>query len=100
MDECLGLSKKFDGFVVLLVVYLICNQILFVGDMFSLMSFEEVEIFFYEFGYGFQYMFIIVEELEVVGISNVEWDVVEFFSQFMENWCFDYVILMGMVCYW
>ena len=47
MDECLGLSKKPDGSVVLPVAYLVCNQTPPVGDTPSLMSFEEVETLFH-----------------------------------------------------
>ena len=100
MDECLGLSKQADGSVVLPVAYLICNQTPPVGDTPSLMSFEEVETLFHEFGHGLQHMLTTVEEPEAAGISNVEWDAVELPSQFMENWCLDHATLMGMARHW
>ena len=100
MDECLGLSKKPDGSVVLPVAYLVCNQTPPVGDTPSLMSFEEVETLFHEFGHGLQHMLTTVEEPEAAGISNVEWDAVELPSQFMENWCLDHATLMGMARHW
>ena len=100
MDECLGLSKQADGSVVLPVAYLICNQTPPVGDTPSLMSFEEVETLFHEFGHGLQHMLTTVEEPEAAGISNVEWDAVELPSQFMENWCLDRSTLMGMARHW
>lgn len=64
------------------------------------MIFYEVIILFYEFGYGLQYLLIIVNYSGVVGINNVEWDVVELFSQFMENWCYDFIILFSLVKYY
>ena len=100
MDDCLGLSTRRDGTRVLPVAYLICNQTPPVGDAPSLMSFEEVETLFHEFGHGLQHMLTTVEEPEAAGISNVEWDAVELPSQFMENWCLDRTTLMGMARHW
>ena len=100
MDECLGRQRQDDGTVVLPVAYLICNQTPPVGDTPSLMSFEEVETLFHEFGHGLQHMLTTVEEPEAAGISNVEWDAVELPSQFMENWCLDRSTLMGMARHW
>ena len=100
MDECLGRKRRDDGSLVLPVAYLICNQTPPVGDVPSLMSFEEVETLFHEFGHGLQHMLTTVEEPEAAGISNVEWDAVELPSQFMENWCLDRSTLMGMALHW
>ena len=100
MDDCLGLSTRSDGTRVLPVAYLICNQTPPVGDAPSLMSFEEVETLFHEFGHGLQHMLTTVEEPEAAGISTGEWDAVELPSQFMENWCLDRTTLMGMARHW
>ena len=100
MDECLGRRTNPDGTRVLPVAYLICNQTPPVGDTPSLMSFEEVETLFHEFGHGLQHMLTTVDEPEAAGISNVEWDAVELPSQFMENWCLDRATLMGMARHW
>ena len=100
MDECLGRRRLSDGSLVLPVAYLICNQTPPVGDTPSLMSFEEVETLFHEFGHGLQHMLTTVDEPEAAGISNVEWDAVELPSQFMENWCLDHATLMGMARHW
>ena len=100
MDECLGRRTNPDGTHVLPVAYLICNQTPPVEDTPSLMSFEEVETLFHEFGHGLQHMLTTVDEPEAAGISNVEWDAVELPSQFMENWCIDHATLMGMARHW
>ena len=100
MDECLGRRTNPDGTHVLPVAYLICNQTPPVEDTPSLMSFEEVETLFHEFGHGLQHMLTTVDEPEAAGISNVEWDAVELPSQFMENWCLDRATLMGMARHW
>ncbi len=100
MDECLGRSNTRSGEPVLPVAYLICNQSPPVGDTPSLMTFEEVETLFHEFGHGLQHMLTTVERPQAAGINNVEWDAVELPSQFMENWCYDRATLMGMARHW
>jgi oligopeptidase A len=100
MDECLGRSRTHAGEAVLPVAYLICNQSPPVGDTPSLMTFDEVETLFHEFGHGLQHMLTTVERPQAAGINNVEWDAVELPSQFMENWCYDRATLMGMARHW
>ena len=100
MDECLVRSRRLDGSAVLPVAYLICNQSSPVGDTPSLMTFEEVETLFHEFGHGLQHMLTTVERPQAAGINGVEWDAVELPSQFMENWCYDRATLLGMARHW
>ena len=100
MDECLVRSRRPDGTAVLPVAYLICNQSPPVGGTPSLMTFEEVETLFHEFGHGLQHMLTTVERPQAAGINGVEWDAVELPSQFMENWCYDRATLMGMARHW
>ena len=100
MDECLVRSLDGAGAPVLPVAYLVCNQSPPVGETPSLMTFEEVETLFHEFGHGLQHMLTTVERPQAAGINNVEWDAVELPSQFMENWCYDHATLMGMARHW
>ena len=100
MDECLVRSFSPDGKPVLPVAYLVCNQSPPVGDTPSLMTFQEVETLFHEFGHGLHHMLTTVERPQAAGINNVEWDAVELPSQFMENWCYDRPTLMGMARHW
>ena len=100
MDECLGRSINKAGEPVLPVAYLICNQSPPVAGTPSLMTFEEVETLFHEFGHGLQHMLTTVERPQAAGINNVEWDAVELPSQFMENWCYERGTLMGMAKHW
>jgi oligopeptidase A len=100
MDECLVRCQRPDGTPVLPVAYLICNQTPPVGDTPSLMTFNEVETLFHEFGHGLQHMLTTVDRPQAAGINNVEWDAVELPSQFMENWCYDRATLMGMARHW
>jgi len=100
MDTCLDRGRDAAGRPVLPVAYLICNQSPPVGETPSLMTFEEVETLFHEFGHGLQHMLTTVERPQAAGINHVEWDAVELPSQFMENWCYDRSTLLGMARHW
>ena len=100
MDECLNRCRSSSGEMTLPVAYLICNQTPATDETPSLMSFEEVETLFHEFGHGLQHMLTRVDYPQAAGINNVEWDAVELPSQFMENWCLDRATLMGMAKHW
>ena len=100
MDECLGRGISRSGEPVLPVAYLICNQSPPLGDTPSLMTFDEVETLFHEFGHGLQHMLTTVDRPQAAGINQVEWDAVELPSQFMENWCYDKSTLMAMARHW
>lgn len=99
MDECIGRAKIIENGTTttrLPVAYLVCNQTPPVDGKPSLMTFNEVETLFHEFGHGLQHMLTKVDYAGAAGINNVEWDAVELPSQFMENWCYDRPTLMGI----
>jgi oligopeptidase A len=99
MDDCIGrakISEHGKSSLRLPVAYLVCNQTPPVDGKPSLMTFNEVETLFHEFGHGLQHMLTKVDYAGAAGINNIEWDAVELPSQFMENWCYDRPTLMGM----
>lgn len=99
MNDCIGRAKITENGTTttrLPVAYLICNQTPPVDGKPSLMTFNEVETLFHEFGHGLHHMLTKVDYAGAAGINNVEWDAVELPSQFMENWCYDRPTLMGM----
>lgn len=69
--------------------YLVCNGNAPAKGTPSLMTFDEVNTLFHEFGHGLQHMLTTVPYMSAAGINGVEWDAVELPSQFMENWCYD-----------
>jgi oligopeptidase A len=96
MDDCRSRYRDASGTLNLPVAHLVCNMTPPVGDAPSLLTFNEVETLFHEFGHGLQHMLTEVDYLDVSGINGVEWDAVELPSQFMENWCYHKPTLMGM----
>ena len=100
MDECLGRHVDPDGQAVLPVAYLVCNFTPPLDGVPSLLTFDDVETLFHEFGHGLQHMLTTVEQPDAAGINNVEWDAVELPSQFMQNWCYDRQTLTGMARHW
>jgi oligopeptidase A len=71
------------------VAYLVCNFSPPVGGRPSLLTHNEVETLFHEFGHGLHHMLTKVDYPAVAGINGVPWDAVELPSQFMENWCWE-----------
>ena len=100
MDECLNKRKAENEKTCIPVAYLVCNQTPPSNSKPSLMSFDEVQTLFHEFGHGLQHMLTTVDLPEVAGINNVEWDAVELPSQFMENWCYDKNTLLNIAKHW
>jgi len=100
MDECLSKNKNSLGEETIPVAYLVCNQTPPSNDKPSLMSFDEVQTLFHEFGHGLQHMLTKIDLPQAAGINNVEWDAVELPSQFMENWCFDKNTLLNIAKHW
>ena len=99
MDVCINRGKITENGLTTIrlpVAYLICNQTPPVDGKPSLMTFNEVETLFHEFGHGLHHMLTQVDYTGASGINNVEWDAVELPSQFMENWCYERPTLFGM----
>jgi len=88
MDECIGRKRSGDH-VQYPVAYLTCNFTPPIGDDPALLTHDELQTLFHEFGHGLHHMLTLVDYPSVAGISGVAWDAVELPSQFMENWCWE-----------
>ncbi len=95
MDDCI--QRRKDGALLdLPVAHLVCNGTPPIGDKPGLMSFDEINTLFHEFGHGLQHMLTVVDDQGASGISGVEWDAVELASQFMENWLYHEPLLRSI----
>jgi oligopeptidase A len=88
MDDCIPRKRRADG-VQIPVAYLTCNFTPPVDGKPALLTHEEVETLFHEFGHGLHHMLTLIDHVGVSGINGVAWDAVELPSQFMENWCWE-----------
>ena len=71
------------------VAYLTCNGSPPTAETPALFGHSDVVTLFHEFGHGLHHMLTRVGCLAVSGIEGVEWDAVEWPSQWMENWCWE-----------
>jgi oligopeptidase A len=88
MDDCVARKRAAAG-VQVPVAYLTCNFTPPVDGKPALLTHDEVETLFHEFGHGLHHMLTLVDYVGVAGINGVAWDAVELPSQFMENWCWE-----------
>ena len=95
MDEAMARRRK-EGRLQTPVAYLNCNFSAPVGGKPALFTHDEVITLFHEFGHGLHHLLTRVDYLGVSGINGVEWDAVELPSQFMENFCWEWDVLVPM----
>ena len=87
MDDCRGRRHTLSGAEQTPVAYLVCNFNPASGHRPPLLTHDEVETLFHEFGHGLHHMLTQIDHPDVAGINGVPWDAVELPSQFYENWC-------------
>ncbi|RZS58357.1 oligopeptidase A [Sphaerotilus mobilis] len=81
------------------VAHLVCNFTAPIDGKPALLTHDEVQTLFHEFGHGLHHMLTQVDDLGVSGISGVEWDAVELPSQFMENFCWEWEVLQQLTAH-
>lgn len=72
------------------ICYMICNFTPAVGNQPALLTHDEVNTLFHEFGHGLHHLLTEVDHIAVAGTHGVDWDAVELPSQFMEFWTWDH----------
>lgn len=87
--EFVSMSMK-DGQRVTPVVTVVCNFSRPTGSTPSLLTIDETETFFHEFGHALHNLFA---EVPYKGLAGVERDFVELPSQIMENWAMEPAML-------
>ena len=72
------------------ICYMVCNFTPAVRTQPALLTHDEVNTLFHEFGHGLHHMLTEVDQISVAGTHGVAWDAVELPSQFMEFWTWDH----------
>ncbi len=88
-----------DGTLQTPIAQLVCNFAEGVDGKPPLLTHDDVTTLFHEFGHGLHHMLTQINERDVSGISGVEWDAVELPSQFMENFCWEWDVLVNMTAH-
>ena len=78
------------------VAYLTCNFAGPVGGRPAYFTHREITTLFHEFGHGLHQLLTRVDVAGISGLQGVEWDAVELPSQFMENYCWEWDVLLHM----
>lgn len=73
--------------------FLVCNFPASTEDSPSLLRHDDVVTLFHEMGHAIHHVLSNVKESEVSGVNGVEWDAVEFPSQFLENFAYEPKVL-------
>ena len=82
-----------DGSKQLASAFVVCNFPPSSKNHPSLLRHDDVVTLFHETGHAIHHLLSKVEEGEVSGVNGVEWDAVEFPSQFLENFAYDKEVL-------
>ena len=90
-----GHQDKFENkdMVNIPIAFIVCNFSKGFNDKPSLLTFDEVETLFHEFGHALHHMLTEMTEKSVAGINGVVWDAVELPSQLMEYFCIEEVVI-------
>ncbi|EQB39386.1 peptidase M3 [Sulfurimonas hongkongensis] len=86
-------SKTKDGEVKLASAFVVCNFTPSSKTQKSLLRHDDVVTLFHEMGHAIHHLLSEVGEIEVSGVNGVEWDAVEFPSQFLENFAYEPKVL-------
>jgi oligopeptidase A len=88
--------RRSNGKVQHPVAVLVCNFAAPVAGRPALFAHREVTTLFHEFGHGLHLLLTGVDVPGASGLEGVEWDAVELPSQFMENFCWEWDVVVHM----
>ena len=93
MDEWVKHYVDEKGEIVYPVAYIVANFAPSTDNTPSLLRPDDVVTLFHEMGHALHHLLSSVKEPAVSGIAGVEWDAVEFPSQFLENFAYEEEVL-------
>jgi len=93
MDEWITHHIDEKGKKIYPIAYIVANFAPSSKDMPSLLKPSDVVTLFHEMGHALHHLLSEVTEPAISGISGVEWDAVEFPSQFLENFAYEKKVL-------
>ncbi|WP_294966360.1 M3 family metallopeptidase [Sulfurimonas sp.] len=85
--------KDENGDTQLASAFIVCNFPASSDTQKSLLRHDDVVTLFHEMGHAIHHLLSSVNENEVSGVNGVEWDAVEFPSQFLENFAYEPKVL-------
>jgi len=85
--------SKDDENETLASAFIVCNFPASTDTNPSLLRHDDVVTLFHEMGHAIHHLLSSVNESEVSGVNGVEWDAVEFPSQFLENFAYEPQVL-------
>ena len=85
--------RRSDGSEQLASAFVVCNFPPSSEENPSLLRHDDVVTLFHETGHAIHHLLSRVNENEVSGVNGVEWDAVEFPSQFLENFAYEKSVL-------
>ena len=85
--------RRSDGSEQLASAFVVCNFPPSSEENPSLLRHDDVVTLFHETGHAIHHLLSKVNENEVSGVNGVEWDAVEFPSQFLENFAYEKSVL-------
>lgn len=88
-DHCIDSENKEQ----LACAFIVCNFMPSSSKNPSLLKHNDIVTLFHELGHGIHHIFSKVNEQSLSGVNGVAWDVVEFPSQFLEEFAFDKKVL-------
>ena len=88
--------RRSNGHVQHPVAFLVCNFAAPVGGRPAMFTHREVTTLFHEFGHGLHLLLTRIDVPGASGLEGVEWDAVELPSQFMENFCWEWDVVVHM----
>jgi oligopeptidase A len=98
MDDAIN-RRRLDAAIQHPVAYMTCNLSPAADGQPATFTHDEVMTLFHEFGHGLHQLLTRVDVPGVSGIQGVEWDAVELPSQLMENFCWEWDVLVELTAH-